>query len=202
MPKVNPNAPENIANYIAQLPDFSRTICAEIHNLIHRANPEVLEDWKWRIPVYHGRTSMVCGLAGFKKHVSLSFFHGSQMTDSFGLFDDDCNSQNSRIIKFTDLTEIQTEKVLAYLTEAFSLSEGGVKNIARSKSVDIPELLQQALDANLLAKENFEKMAYTYRKEYAEHIATAKQESTRQRRLLKVIENLEKGVKMHEQYKC
>ena len=82
MPKVNPNAAENIADYFDRLPEFSKAICTRIHNLIHQANPEVVEDWKWRIPVYHGRSTMVCGLAGFKHHVSLSFFHGSQMTDT------------------------------------------------------------------------------------------------------------------------
>ncbi len=44
-------------------------------------------------------------------------------------------------------------------------------------------------------------MAYTYRKEYARHISDAKRETTKLSRLEKVISNLEKNIKMHEQYK-
>jgi len=61
-------------------------------------------------------------------------------------------------------------------------------------------LLKNALLKNKIAKENFEKMAYTYRKEYALHIANAKRETTKLNRLEKVIFNLENNIKMHEQY--
>ena len=45
-------------------------------------------------------------------------------------------------------------------------------------------------------------MAYTYRKEYALHISQAKRETTKLKRLEKVISNLEQNIKMHEQYNC
>ena len=70
------------------------------------------------------------------------------------------------------------------------------------KEIEIPQLLQKALEKNSLAKTNFENMAYTYRKEYALHISNAKRDATKISRLEKVISNLEQNIKMHEQYNC
>ena len=201
MAKINPNASKLIDEYISNLPDFSKEICTVIRKSILEANPNVVEDWKWRIPCFNG-TKLVCGFAGFKKHVSLTFFNGSQISDKYNLFTDDCNAQNNRSIKFTAVSEINKNQLTEYLKEAFLLDEMGVKKVTSKKEVEIPELLQNALDKNTLAKDNFEKMAYTYRKEYAQHISDAKRESTKLKRLEKVISNLELNIKMHEQYKC
>ena len=202
MAKINPNAQQLIGDYIESLPEFSSAICSKLYDLILLSYPDVIEDWKWRIPTFHGR-GMVCGFAGFKKHVSLSFFHGSQMSDNHNLFEDDCNAQNARTIKFSNVSEIDSDKVLSYLKEAFYLSDKGVKNIPNPKSpVIVPALLKDALANNELAKTNFDALAYSYKKEYAEHIATAKQEATKQRRLKKVIDYLEKGHKLNDKYKC
>ena len=70
------------------------------------------------------------------------------------------------------------------------------------KEIEIPKLLKNALAKNKLAKQNFDKMAFTYRKEYVNHIESAKRETTKISRLEKVILNLENNIKMHEQYKC
>ena len=66
----------------------------------------------------------------------------------------------------------------------------------------IPVLLQNALSSNKLAKENYTNMAYSYRKEYALYITQAKRETTKLKRLAKVISNLEYNIKMHESYNC
>ena len=82
------------------------------------------------------------------------------------------------------------------------MKKSPVGKFAKKATFEIPELLQEALNKNLLAKKNFENMAYTYRKEYALYILEAKQETTKLKRLEKIIGNLEKNIKMHEQYKC
>jgi uncharacterized protein YdeI (YjbR/CyaY-like superfamily) len=145
---------------------------------------------------------MVCGFAGFKKHVSLTFFNGVLMNDKYKLFSDDCGAQKLRTIKFTNISEINELQLIYYFREAFSINEIPVKKTAVKKEIIIQELLQIALAKNKLAKTNFENMAYTYRKEYAFHISDAKRETTKLKRLEKVISNLEKNIKMHEQYKC
>ena len=145
---------------------------------------------------------MVCGFSGFKKHVSLTFFNGVYMSDKHQLFTNDCNAQKTRTIKFSNISEIKNNQLLEYFIEAVSLAEIPSNKIPLKKEIITPELLQKALDKNQLAKNNFENMAYTYKKEYALHISEAKRDSTKLKRLEKIISNLEQNIKMHEQYKC
>jgi uncharacterized protein YdeI (YjbR/CyaY-like superfamily) len=201
MARVNPEAGRLIQDYLSILPEFSNKICTKIYELIHISYPEVIEDFKWRTPVFRN-DKMVCGFTGFKKHVSLHFFHGSQMSNQHNLFTDDCSAQHSKTIKFFALNDIDENKLLNYLQEAFHMNVKEKEMGTKSKTVIIPDLLKQALENNPIAKQNFDGMAYTYRKEYAQHIADAKQQITKLRRLEKVMLNLEKGIKMHEQYKC
>lgn len=201
MSKINPNASSLIDEYIANKEPFAKDICELLRKLIHKTDTTIIEDWKWRIPIFH-KKGIVCGFFGFKKHVSLTFFNGSQMSDKYQLFTSDCSAQNTRTIKYTIASDINEYQLLAYFKEALLLSETGVKRISNKKEIDIPELLQKELKNNKIAKENFEKMAYTYRKEYAMYISETKRDTTNIRRLEKVISNLEQNIKMHEQYKC
>ena len=202
MAKLNPNASKLIDDYLNKKEPFANEINHVLRNLIHEACPDVSEDWKWGTPVFQ-HNELVCGFAGFKKHVSLHFFKGAYMTDRHQLFTDDCSAKHSRTIKFGSVNEIDRNKLIDYLKEAFEQSGIPLEKPKRQKKeVLVPELLQKALDTNEIAKKNFENMAYTYRKEYAEHIASPKRESTKLKRLEKTIENLQNNIKLHEQYKC
>ncbi|MFZ0774358.1 MAG: YdeI/OmpD-associated family protein [Candidatus Sulfotelmatobacter sp.] len=63
------------------------------------------------------------------------------------------------------------------------------------RTVEAPPLLQKALAKNKVAKANWEKLAFTHKKEMAIGIEGAKQEETRARRLAKVVQVLEAGTK-------
>ncbi|NLP58465.1 YdeI/OmpD-associated family protein [Lutibacter sp. B1] len=197
--KVTENASALIDYYIDNLPSFSKEICERIRTLIHQSNTNVIEDWKWKIPIFCN-SDKVCGFAAFKNHVSLTFFKGAEMSDKHQLFSDDCSAQFTRVIKFNNISEIKENQLVEYFNEAFSIENKPTKTSIK-KEIEIPELLQNALKNNRIAKANFENMAYTYRKEYARHINEAKREETKLKRLKQVIFNLENNIKMHEQYK-
>jgi hypothetical protein len=63
------------------------------------------------------------------------------------------------------------------------------------REVEVPPALQQRLDGDATAKAAFEKLSFTHRREYANWIAAAKKEDTRERRAGKAIELLREGVK-------
>lgn len=65
----------------------------------------------------------------------------------------------------------------------------------QARTVEPPAALKKALTKNKAAKENWEKLAFTHKKEMANWIDGAKQEETRTRRLAKVMQVLEKGTK-------
>ena len=201
MTKINSNASSLIDEYITNKPTFSKVICELLRELIHKSDDFIIEDWKWNIPVFR-KNSMVCAFACFKKHVSISFFNGALMTDRHALFTGDCSAKNMRTIKFTTITEINENHLIDYFREAFLLSESPIKKVVTKTAFEIPAILQNALNSNKLAKENYTNMAYTYRKEYALYVDQAKRETTKLKRLTKVISNLEHNIKMHESYNC
>jgi len=199
MAQINPNATILINHYIENLPLFSKNICTELRNLIHQTETKVYEDWKWNIPIFSKKT-MICGVAAFKNHVSLTFFHGANMSDKHKLFNNNCDAKNTRTIKFTSAKEINQTQLLDYLTEAFQKNETENFSTHKNHEIIIPKLLEIALHKNKLARFNFENMAYTYRKEYVKYITEAKKETTRITRLEKTIKKLEKNLKIHEQF--
>jgi len=90
------------------------------------------------------------------------------------------------------------------LTNAFRASAGIVEGdevdvvIERDdepREVEVPPALQARLDADEIARAAFEKLSFTHRREYANWIAEAKKEETRDRRAGRAIEMLREGVK-------
>lgn len=65
----------------------------------------------------------------------------------------------------------------------------------RPKKVQIPDILQEALEKNPFCKEFYNSLSYTNQNEYAQWIASAKKDETRQKRLEQTIEKLKAGVK-------
>ncbi|TDF98123.1 YdeI/OmpD-associated family protein [Paenibacillus piri] len=66
---------------------------------------------------------------------------------------------------------------------------------AKDRVLDIPQDLQQALDDNPQAKQFFDGLSYTHRKEYVRWVTDAKREETRTGRIQKSVEKLVAGVK-------
>jgi hypothetical protein len=63
------------------------------------------------------------------------------------------------------------------------------------REVEVPPALQARLDADEVARDAYEKLSFTHRREYANWIAEAKRDETRERRAGKAIELLRQGVK-------
>ncbi|MGK7389329.1 MAG: YdeI/OmpD-associated family protein [Candidatus Cyclobacteriaceae bacterium M2_1C_046] len=66
---------------------------------------------------------------------------------------------------------------------------------ARPKKVLIPKILQEELEKNPFCKEFYNTLSYTNQNEYAQWVASAKKEETRQKRLNQTIEKLKAGIK-------
>jgi hypothetical protein len=61
------------------------------------------------------------------------------------------------------------------------------------RTVELPEALEKALDADPAARAAFDALAYTYRKEYARLVAEAKRDETRERRIAQTLEKVKTG---------
>lgn len=197
MSEINTKAPLLITEYQNNAASFAQPILKMIRSIVNSSNASIQEDWKWNIPNFH-QNGMLCTMAAFKNHVSFTFFSGVKIKDTFQLFTSDCTAKNMRTIKFTSLDQINEAALTNYIHQAILINKTASKETTKREAFKIPPLLTAAFAKNSIARHNYENMAYTYRKEYALHISSAKKETTQLRRLNNVIRNLVNNLKMHE----
>ncbi len=190
--KHNPDATVLISEYIHTMPEWSKAICIKLRNIIHKADPKMIEDWKWGPNFFHH--GMVCGFGTFKKHVAFVFFQGAQLKDDKKILTEGENNAHNRRINFKDISEIKEKVLMAYIKEAVQLNvTGNAMQFSKAATTEIetPEDLQKEIDANALT-EYFDMLAFTHRKEYIQWVIEAKKEETRKNRILKTIDLLKK----------
>ncbi len=199
MPTAAKPATDKVLNYIDSLPDWSRKICTELRRILLAADASIAEEWKWG--PHYSCQGMVCGYGAFQKHVKVTFFNGSAMKDPKGLFNHCVDNEFSRSIKYTDISEIDTETLTAYIQESIAVNQKGYKRVVTDKTVEVPDDLQKALATNKKAAAFFAGLTYGYKKEFAEHVTTAKQEKTRIDRIAKIVGLCEEEKTLNHKYK-
>jgi hypothetical protein len=73
---------------IGELDDWRGKTLSRVRALIKQADPAVVEDWKWNIPVWK-HDGMICTGETYKSHVKLTFAKGASLKDPSGLFNQD-----------------------------------------------------------------------------------------------------------------
>ena len=199
MPAASKPATDKVLHYIENLPEWSRTLCTELRQIILSADPSLQEDWKWG-PHYSSK-GMVCGFGAFQQHVKFTFFNGSAMKDPARIFNHCTDNVFSRSIKFTPDSSIDGPLLSSYIKESVLLNEKGFKRVIHDKTVAVPEALTQALQQNARAFSFFDSLSYGYKKDFAQHVATAKLEKTRAERITKIVALCEAGKTMNHKYK-
>ena len=182
--------------YINKAAPFAQPILRHIRRLVHKACPAVEETVRWGFPHFDYKGMMI-STAAFKAHCTLNIYK-ARLID--GLETDpeveNAMGQFGRITSISDLPS--DEKLLEYFREAKRLNDENIKLPQKTKELNIKELivpncLMEALKENPLAAETWDKFAYSHRKEYVNWINEAKNESTRDKRLLTTIEWLAEG---------
>lgn len=202
MPKIDSKAAEHISGYIGELPEFSRLICERLREIFLAASADLQEDWKWG-PNYNSN-GMVCGYGGFQKHVKLTFFRGSEMSDKYGLFNHCVDNISLRSIKYTDVKQVEADadKLTEYIREAIAVNHSGIAPIRKDPNpVVIPMALQKLLTANPVAREHFTAMSPYKQKEFIEQVETAKRPETLEKRLEKIETLLNQGLGWNDKYR-
>ncbi len=95
------SASERINARIEELRDWRGKTLARMRALIHAADPEVVEEWKWNIPVW-SHDGILCTGETYKSAVKLTFAKGASLEDPAGLF---TSSLEGRVRRAIDLHE-------------------------------------------------------------------------------------------------
>ncbi len=163
------------------------------------------EEIKWGIPAYIYKGKNILGFAAFKNYCGIWFHNGVFLKDEKKLL---INAQENktramRQMRFYNLEEIQPKIIENYVLEAIANSEAGkeIKPKRNTKPLIVPEKLTLALSEDKELKEKFNNFTIAKRREFCEHISSAKKEATKQSRLDKIIPLILTGKGLHEKYK-
>jgi len=111
-------ASRRIDKAIADLGDWRGKLLAEIRQLIHQADPEVVEDWKWMGTPVWSHQGMYLLANAHKEKVKLTFFHGARLPDPGKLFNAGLGGKQWRAIDFRQGDRIDKRALKALLREA------------------------------------------------------------------------------------
>jgi hypothetical protein len=90
---------ERIDKQIAELADWRGQMIAQLRKLVHEADPDITEEWKWDTAVWSHK-GLVCAAGTFKKAVKLNFFQGASLEDPHKLFNAGLEAKKTRAIDF------------------------------------------------------------------------------------------------------
>lgn len=112
---------------IKELGDWRGEMLGRIRAIIREADPDVVEEWKWRgVPVwYHG--SQICTGETYKSAVKLTFLKGASLEDPSHLFNASLEGNARRAIDLHEGDEIDEEAFKALIRAAVALNESSRK---------------------------------------------------------------------------
>jgi hypothetical protein len=113
-----PSPSQLIDARIRELDDWRGATLARLRFLIRQADPEVVEEWKWRgVPVW-SHAGMICTGETYKSVVKMTFAKGASLEDPSGLFNSSLEGNVRRAIDFHEGDEIDEEALKALVRAA------------------------------------------------------------------------------------
>ena len=108
---------------IEELGDWRGEVLAQIRELVKQADPEVVEEWKWRgVPTWY-HEGIICTGETYKSHVKMTFAKGASLKDPSGLFNSSLEGNVRRAIDFHEGDQIDEKAFTALIQAAVSLNE-------------------------------------------------------------------------------
>ncbi|OBG66520.1 hypothetical protein A5680_17980 [Mycobacterium sp. E2989] len=107
---------------ISELGDWRGEMLSRIRELVKEAEPEVVEEWKWRgVPVWY-RDGMICTGETYKNVVKMTFAKGASLQDPKGLFNSSLEGNTRRAIDFHEGDQVDEEALKALIRAAVELN--------------------------------------------------------------------------------
>lgn len=183
--------------YIANAEPFAQPLLTHVRERVHAMVPDVKEDIKWRMPAFLKGGALILIVGAFKSHIAVNFWRGKDLAphDTSGAF-----GQLGRVSALDELPA----NFDAMIADAASLADQPAKPRTRKAAPATPSPLhprfEAALEAAPEAQRHFDAFPPGQRREYADWIAEAKQEQTRDRRIAQAIEWIGEGKRRNWQY--
>src|SRR5207253_3617382 len=127
-----PSASELIDKSIAELGDWRGETLSRMRKLIKDADPDVVEEWKWRKPSHPGvpvwsHGGLICTGESYKSIVKLTFAKGASVKDPAKLFNSSLDGNVRRAIDIHEGEEVDAGAFKALIRAAVALNTSGGK---------------------------------------------------------------------------
>lgn len=164
---------------------------------------EMEETVKWGFPVYTVDGKNVVGLGSFKSYFGLWFNQGVFLKDKKKklINANKAETAGMRQWRFNSFDEMDDDLIKAYIQEAIENQKAGKMIKPQKRELVIPEELQSALDEDSVLLEHFDSFTEYKKKEFCNHIASAKRAETRMSRLAKMKLLIMSGIGVNDKYR-
>jgi hypothetical protein len=107
---------------IRELPAWQSQMLARLRRLVKEADPEVIEEWKWSIPVW-SHAGLICTGETYKSVVKMTFARGAALQDPARLFNSSLEGNVRRAIDFREAGTVDEEALKALIRAAVALNQ-------------------------------------------------------------------------------
>jgi hypothetical protein len=107
---------------IEELGDWRGEMLSRLRGLVKQADPDVVEEWKWRGTPVWSHDGIVCTGETYKSVVKMTFFKGASLDDPSGLFNSSLDGNTRRAIDFREGEEIDEEALKTLFRAAVALN--------------------------------------------------------------------------------
>jgi hypothetical protein len=112
---------------IKELDDWRGKTLSRLRSLIKQADPEVVEEWKWRgVPVW-SHDGLICTGETYKNVVKMTFFKGASLKDPARLFNASLDGHARRAIDLHEGEKIDEDALKALVRAAVALNESSAR---------------------------------------------------------------------------
>ena len=112
---------------IKELGDWRGEMLSRLRTLVKEADPEVVEEWKWRgVPVWE-HDGIICTGETYKSVVKMTFAKGASLKDPSGLFNSSLEGNTRRAIDFHEGEKINEKALKALVRAAVTLNKSKAK---------------------------------------------------------------------------
>jgi hypothetical protein len=120
---------------IDELANWRGKMLARVRKIVHLADPEIVEEWKWRgTPVWsHG--GMVCTGETYKDHVKMTFAKGAELPDPSGLFNSSLEGNVRRAIDLHEGEKVNEAALKDLIRAAVALNLAGKRKVRTTRGV-------------------------------------------------------------------
>ena len=123
----NKSASELIDGRINELGDWRGRMLSRLRTLVKEADPEVVEEWKWGVPVW-SHDGLMCTGETYKNFVKMTFAKGAALKDPSSLFNSSLEGNTRRAIDFHEGEKINEEALKTLIRAAVTLNKSKAKS--------------------------------------------------------------------------